>query len=71
MNKIKNEISSNTTFLSSDSYSFEKLYDNQAIFLKFWMVQRPLINTIQYYVSTVPGHIEGINGSTICGYNID
>ncbi|ORX83748.1 hypothetical protein BCR32DRAFT_307857 [Anaeromyces robustus] len=41
-----------------------------ALFVKFWMFQKPYIDTIDHYISPMPGHKEGITSSTITSYNI-
>ncbi|ORX87618.1 periplasmic binding protein-like II, partial [Anaeromyces robustus] len=69
---LKSEISSDSIFLSNDAYTIDKLMSYRSLFIKFWMFHRPQIYRLQpfYNISALPGHIEGVNGSTICGYNL-
>ncbi|ORX80974.1 periplasmic binding protein-like II [Anaeromyces robustus] len=70
MKKLKDEISSNSIFMSNDVFAVTKLLDQSGLFIKFWLLQKPVIEKIPFYLSVLPGHIEGISGSTMCGYNL-
>jgi len=44
--------------------------DGKSIFIKYWLVGEPFINTIPYYFSITPGLKEGLSGSMIIGTNV-
>jgi len=70
LNKIKEEVASDKIFFSNENYTFSKLIDGKSIFIKYWLVREPFINTIPYYYSITPGFKEGLSGSMMIGTNI-
>ncbi|ORX79252.1 periplasmic binding protein-like II [Anaeromyces robustus] len=65
--KLKNEIASDSIFMSGDQYTIEKLLTGNAIFLKFWYLQH---DESMYTTTPLPGKKEGVSGSLVGGYNI-
>ncbi|KAL6595200.1 hypothetical protein U3516DRAFT_607950 [Neocallimastix sp. 'constans'] len=69
--KIKNEIASDDIFRSSDKFSVLKLFDiTSALFIKYWNFHSPIKDMIPYKMAILPGHMEGISGATVSGYNM-
>jgi len=44
--------------------------NGEALFLKFWLLFKSLLNAPSYVMSPLPGYTEGISASTIAGYNL-
>jgi len=57
-------------FSSNENFTFNKLLNGKAIFIKYWLIGEPLLSSIPYYKSVLPGLTEGISGTMILGYNI-
>jgi len=70
MQKLKNEIASDSIFRSNENFTFAKLMNDKAIFIKYWLVGEPLLSRLPYYLSILPGLKEGISGSMVLGYNM-
>ncbi|ORX75703.1 periplasmic binding protein-like II [Anaeromyces robustus] len=65
--KLKDELSSDMEFLSGDDYFFQKIFTDNALFLKFWYI--PGINPA-YNITILPGNVEGVSGTVIGGNNM-
>jgi len=71
LQKLKNETDSEgRVFKSNEDFTFTKLINNRAIFLKYWLLGEPLISMIHYKPSIMPGIKEGISGTIALEYNI-
>ncbi|ORX79009.1 periplasmic binding protein-like II [Anaeromyces robustus] len=64
--RIKNEISSESTFRSSSDFTVAKILEGESLFLKFWIYPFPPL----YKMVPLPGKNENVSGSTITGFNI-
>jgi len=73
LRRIKDEVASNGIFSSNENFTFSKLLNGKAIFVKYWIVGEPFLSmpiSPFYELSILPGLKEGISGSTILEYNI-
>jgi len=70
LNRIKNEVSSNTIFSANENFTFNKLMNGKAIFLKYWLIGEPLLSQLPYYITLLPGLKRGVSGSMVGGSNI-
>ena len=44
--------------------------NGKSVFLKYWFISEPLLSSLKYYPSTIPGLKEGISGSMILDFNL-
>eukprot|EP00833_Pecoramyces_ruminatium_P004524 jgi/Orpsp1_1/1178556/evm.model.c7180000065824.2 len=71
LKKIKEDISSDEIFRSNMEYSYQKLFNGNALFIKFWVFIAIFLGDHSPYVVTgLPGIKEGLSGSILAGYNI-
>jgi len=71
LKKLKNEVDKEfDIFNSNENFTFMKLLNGKAIFLKYWLLSEPLLSNINYYPSIIPGLKEGISGSMILAFNM-
>jgi len=70
MKKIKEELSSDEIFQSDDNATLMLMVMRRSIFLKYWILNEPLINLIDYDITRLPGSKEGISTSVPSGFNI-
>ncbi|OUM57927.1 hypothetical protein PIROE2DRAFT_16936, partial [Piromyces sp. E2] len=68
--KVKNTLSSDAVFRSNESHSFDLLMNNNAIFIKYWIMRNPLLKNIKYKMALLPGSKEGLSCSTTVSTNI-
>ncbi|ORX81116.1 periplasmic binding protein-like II [Anaeromyces robustus] len=66
LKKIKTELKLDETFYATELFTMTKLFDENAIFIKYW----DLAMSNVYHKSIVPGSKEGISSSIIGGYNV-
>ncbi|KAG4085088.1 periplasmic binding protein-like II [Neocallimastix lanati (nom. inval.)] len=67
--RIKEEISSDYEFRSSDEFSMMKIIDGNALFLKYFIFPSSLVNNA-YKMVQMPGRKKGISGSITVGFNM-
>jgi len=70
LKRIKDEVASDTIFKSNENFTFSKLLSGKAIFIKYWLVGEPLLSSLQYHLSVLPGLNEGVSGSMAEGDNM-
>jgi len=65
MKRLKEEIASDNIFEAADDKTKERLANGKFLFLKYWYQPGNIVPR-----TIMPGHIEGISGTTIGGYNL-
>ncbi|OUM63573.1 hypothetical protein PIROE2DRAFT_9855, partial [Piromyces sp. E2] len=68
--RIKEEISSDEIFSNNLDYSIMKIFNGEALFIKFYYIPGFINQYSPYIVSRMPGIKKGISGSIQVGYNI-
>ncbi|ORX65318.1 periplasmic binding protein-like II [Anaeromyces robustus] len=69
MKELKEKIASDDIFSLGEDYFVSKFYDGKAIFLKYWIFYKDLLDMSDYKMSILPGLVKGISGSVVAGFN--
>jgi len=64
------QLSIDYIFSNNLDYGIIKMFEGNAIFIKFWQLDSSILDLVPYKTSFLPGIEEGISGSIVVGYNI-